>query len=82
METKSCKPEIIEIHKKEPIQFYRMKSLVAKLSISASSIWELVKNNQFPKPVKLTKNTTVFISYEVDAWAYSRIAERNNTVEK
>jgi len=55
-------------------QFYRLPQLKARLSVSGSSIWSWVKQGKFPKPVKLSENTTAWNAAEIDAWAQSRIA--------
>jgi prophage regulatory protein len=54
-------------------QFYRLAQLKARLNVSGSSIWAWAKQGKFPKPVKLSKNTTAWNAADVDAWAKSRI---------
>lgn len=53
--------------------FYRLKQLKARLGVSGSSIWAWVKAGKFPKPVKLSENTTAWHAADIDAWAQSRI---------
>lgn len=55
--------------------FYRLPQLKAKLNISGSHIWALVKQGRFPKPVKLSENVTAWDAAQVEAWAQSRIAD-------
>ena len=55
-------------------QFYRLPILKAKLGISGSHIWGMVKAGKFPKPVKLSENCTAWNAADVEAWAQSRIA--------
>jgi prophage regulatory protein len=57
-----------------PAQFFRLPHLKAKLSISGSHIWALVKAGKFPKPIKLSENCTAWNAAEVEAWAAERIA--------
>lgn len=57
-----------------PQQFYRLPQLKARLSVSGSSIWSWVKKGTFPKPIKLSENTTAWNAADVEAWAQSRIA--------
>lgn len=54
-------------------QFYRLPQLKARLNVSGSSIWSWVKQGKFPKPVKLSENTTAWNATDVEAWAQSRI---------
>jgi prophage regulatory protein len=54
-------------------QFYRLPQLKARLNVSGSSIWAWVKAGKFPKPVKLSENTTAWNAADVEAWAQSRI---------
>lgn len=60
---------------KQPTQFYRLPALKAKLGISGSHIWALVKKDKFPKPIKLSENCTAWNAEDVEAWAQKRIAE-------
>ncbi len=57
-----------------PAQFYRLPTLKAKLGISGSHIWAMVKSGKFPKPIKLSENVTAWNSADVEAWAQERIA--------
>lgn len=54
-------------------QFYRLLQLKSRLNVSGSSIWAWVKQGKFPKPVKLSENTTAWNAADVEAWAQSRI---------
>ncbi len=56
-----------------PAQFYRLPTLKAKLGISGSHIWGMVKAGKFPKPIKLSENVTAWNAADVEAWAQLRI---------
>jgi len=56
-------------------QFYRLPQLKARLNVSGSSIWAWVKAGKFPKPIKLSKNTTAWDAASVDRWCADRIAD-------
>ena len=47
-------------------KLYRIKQLIELLNISRSTIWLWIKQDQFPEPIKLGKNTTVWKSSEID----------------
>ena len=55
------------------IQFYRLPQLKAYLNVSGSSIWAWVKAGKFPKPIKLSENTTAWNAVDIEAWVQSRI---------
>jgi prophage regulatory protein len=55
-------------------QFYRLPHLKQRLGVSSSSIWAWVKAGKFPKPIKLSENTTAWCAADVEAWAQERIA--------
>ena len=57
-----------------PAQFYRLPHLKQRLGVSGSSIWAWVKKGTFPKPIKLSQNTTAWNAADVEAWAADRIA--------
>lgn len=42
------------------------------LSISDKTIWKWVKNGQFPAPIKLSTNVTVWRLSDVQAWMQSQ----------
>ena len=49
----------------EKKRYYRVKELAEYMGVSATTIWNLTKNEDaFPKPKKLSENTTV---WEIDA---------------
>lgn len=56
-----------------PTKFYRLPQVKAYLGVSGSSIWAWVKQGKFPKPIKLSENTTAWSAADVEAWAQSRI---------
>ena len=62
-----------------PAQFYRLPHLKQRLGVSGSSIWAWVKKGTFPKPIKLSQNTTAWNAADVEAWAADRIASSQTT---
>jgi len=55
-------------------KFLRLKQIIERYNISASSIWAMVKSGKFPKPIKLSENCTGWIEGETEEWAQSRIS--------
>jgi prophage regulatory protein len=58
-----------------PVQFYRLPQIKARLNVSGSSIWAWVRAGKFPKPIKLSENTTAWDAASVDQWCADRIAD-------
>jgi prophage regulatory protein len=63
----------------QPIQFYRLPQLKARLSVSGSSIWSWVQKGTFPKPIKLSERCTAWDAASVERWATERIAASRKT---
>ena len=53
-------------------RYIRIKELSAMLGIARSSIYRLMKENKFPKQIKLTERTVVWRLSIINQW----IAER------
>ncbi len=59
-----------------PALFYRLPRVREICGgVAPSTIWAWVKAGTFPKPIKLSANTTAWPAADVDAWAQARIAE-------
>jgi len=54
-------------------QFYRLPQVKACLNVSGSTIWAWVKAGKFPKPIKLSENTTAWNAADIETWVQSRI---------
>ncbi len=52
----------------QELQFYRVRDLQDKLRISKATVWNWVKLNTFPPPIKLGKGITVWRKSDIDAW--------------
>jgi len=48
-----------------------------RLRIGRTKLWELTKQPDFPKLVRLTERRKVFVKSEIDAWIAAKIAERD-----
>lgn len=56
----------------------RIKELIQLTGLSKSYIYQLAKENHFPKPIKLIEGgmASAWVLSEVNAWIESRIADR------
>lgn len=52
----------------------RVSTLAPRLGISKNTIWRLVREGRFPKPVKLSEKVTVWKAADVLAWLDSKEA--------
>ena len=55
------------------IRLIRMKEVMAICAMSKSSIYEAIRKDGFPKPVRLYGRTSAWIKSEVLQWAQLRI---------
>jgi len=51
---------------------YRLGDLVRVLSLSKTTIYELIQQRDFPSPVRLTARSVGWRAREVNAWLESR----------
>jgi prophage regulatory protein len=50
----------------------RQPAVLARIGLSKSTLWELVRRGQFPRPVRISSRAVAWRSSEVERW----IAER------
>lgn len=51
-----------------PDALLRLPQVLARVPVGRSSLWQMVRENRFPKPIKLGPMTTAWRSSDVDAW--------------
>lgn len=54
----------------------RLPEIMARTSLSRSTIYTMMGEGRFPRPVKLNLRSNGWIESEVNAWLDSRIADR------
>jgi len=55
----------------------RLPELRKRIGLGRSSIYALVKQGRFPRPVHLSSRTVGWIESEVEQWLAGRAAERS-----
>jgi prophage regulatory protein len=55
----------------------RMSEVKNKTGLSRSTIYELIKRKQFPKPINLGLRSVGWLESEIEAWIQDRIASRS-----
>jgi len=53
--------------------FLRIKDVMKKTGIARSTIWLWVKEDKFPKPIKLSPRITVWNNEEVEKWISKKL---------
>ena len=62
---------------KDTKKLERLNDVIDRTGYSRAWIYELIKKNSFPKPVKIGSRSIAFVESEIDAWINERIAERD-----
>ena len=55
----------------------RLPDVKAKTGLSRSTIYAMMAESRFPKPIKLSERAVGWAEAEITAWVESRIAQRN-----
>jgi prophage regulatory protein len=61
---------------KKPRTFIRAKVVKAKTGLAESSMYYLIAEGRFPRPVKLSEHMAAWIEEEVDNWMDDKVAAR------
>lgn len=64
----------------ETKKLLRIGEVANRTTFSKPHIYTLIRQGKFPKPVKLSINTSVWLESEVDSWLESRIIERGSAL--
>jgi prophage regulatory protein len=62
------------------MRIIRLKATIIKAGLSRSSVYRLLAEDKFPKPVSLGERSIGFVESEVDDWILGRIEERDEGV--
>ncbi|NQY21925.1 MAG: AlpA family phage regulatory protein [Campylobacteraceae bacterium] len=52
--------------------YLRVSEVVNKTGVAKSTIWLWVKENKFPKPIKLSPRITVWAEDKIEEWIESK----------
>ena len=59
-------------------EWFRVKDLSQILSMGESTIWKMVRNNNFPKPQKITERLTVWTRKDILDWVRLKIRDSDS----
>lgn len=54
----------------------RLPEVIERTSLSRSTIYEMMAQGRFPRPVKLNLRSNGWVESEINDWLDSRVAER------
>lgn len=54
----------------------RLPQVIERTSLKRSTIYEMMNNGSFPKPVKLNLRSNGWLESEISDWVATRIADR------
>ena len=57
--------------------FIRLPEVRQKVGMSKSYIYDLITQDKFPKPVKVSSRISCWVAAEVDQWVQERIDARD-----
>ncbi len=58
--------------------FIRLPTVIARVGLSRSSIYEKIKQGKFPPPVKIGPRASAWVESELDDWLESCLTDRDN----
>ncbi|WP_111464891.1 AlpA family transcriptional regulator [Pseudomonas sp. URMO17WK12:I2] len=59
------------------MRIIRLKDVIDSTGIARSTIYKLIGEGEFPKPVQLVGRTVGWVESEVQEWIRDRIAQRD-----
>ena len=57
----------------DDLTFMRLPDVIAMTGLSKTSIYELIREKDFPAPVRLTPRAVAWLRFEVRRWAVDRV---------
>jgi prophage regulatory protein len=58
----------------------RIQKVNSRTGLAKSTIWDMVKKDKFPKPIKLSPRVTVWVESEIDEFIENMINKRGEYV--
>ncbi len=59
------------------VRMLRRADVALRVGVSASQLYVLINEGDFPRPIQLSRNRFAWWQAEVDGWLRQRIAERD-----
>lgn len=58
-----------------PVTLLRRKQVESRTGLSRSSIYKLISEDNFPKPIKLGQKAVAWVDHQVDHWIAMKIGD-------
>lgn len=55
------------------VRFIRPREVVEMLGVSRTTLWRMVREGSFPKPVRISKGNAGYLLETVEAWMRARV---------
>ncbi|OOE46286.1 MULTISPECIES: AlpA family phage regulatory protein [Salinivibrio] len=63
------------------MKLLKLQQVMEKTSLCSSSIYNLMKEGDFPKNISVMGKRKAWLESEVEEWMMAKIAERDSTVD-
>jgi len=58
----------------------RLPEVLRKTGYARSSLYRMIKNDEFPAPIKIGERASAWVESEIDAWIERRISSSRDKV--
>ena len=65
-----------------PHRTLRIRHVVEKTGLAASSIWRLAHRGHFPRSIKLSPGCTAWFEHEIDEWLNAKENDRKTAADQ
>ncbi len=69
---------MMAVEQSKPMRLIGLKEVTARTTLSKTSIYELMKENRFPRQVKLGSRSVAWVESEVEDFVISAINSRSS----
>lgn len=59
------------------LEILRRQQVQKRTGLPRSSLQQLIRQGQFPRPISLSARTVGWLSHEVEAWLRDRVSQRD-----
>jgi prophage regulatory protein len=66
-------PGAVVTKRRWAVRFIRSREVVAMLGVSRTTLWRMVREGSFPRPVRISKGNAGYLLETVEAWMRARV---------
>ena len=56
-------------------QFLRLPAVIARVGLGKTSLYQLIGEGRFPKPIPISDHAVAWLASEIDGWMADRVRE-------